>query len=127
MYATLNFVPELSLRLLEFCQGRMDLKSAQQIQNSIYNIEKEILQYGNHYTFIIKFQELESCDDDEYFLKFTGGYVETMKTAMSSTTNLFMGPPRAPLKLLPKQNVEAMISGLSKLGLKTNKSALKLY
>lgn len=51
-----------------------------------------------------------------------------MKIAMNLTTQLFMGPPRAPLKLLSKDNVEAMAKSLSEVGLKVDKTAvMKMY
>ncbi|XP_058792235.1 N-acetylneuraminate lyase-like isoform X2 [Phymastichus coffea] len=53
-----------------------------------------------------------------------GSWVSTMKIAMSITTDLFMGPPRAPLKLLSQESIEAMNKGLTNLGIETNKTAL---
>ncbi|XP_001604766.2 N-acetylneuraminate lyase isoform X1 [Nasonia vitripennis] len=96
MSATLNFIPNPSFKLMEFCEGHANLKTAMESQSYLNEIEKNILQHG--------------------------GYVETMKTAMTLLSNLSMGPPRAPLKLLSKESVDAMSSGLSKIGLKINGS-----
>lgn len=51
-----------------------------------------------------------------------------MKIAMSMTTNLRMGPPRAPLKLIPRESVEKMKTHLAEIGLKVNHTEItKLY
>lgn len=45
-----------------------------------------------------------------------GNWVETMKTAMDLRTSIQCGPPRAPLKPLPKETVQSMLVGLKVLG-----------
>jgi N-acetylneuraminate lyase len=51
-----------------------------------------------------------------------------MKIAMSLTTDLIMGPPRAPLKLLSQEKAKSMAKDLTALGLSVNKTAiLKIY
>ncbi|XP_058792412.1 N-acetylneuraminate lyase-like isoform X2 [Phymastichus coffea] len=98
---SLNFIPEPALELLKFGKGDRDLKSARKNQEFISKIVKEVTQYGS--------------------------WVETMKVAMNLTTNLSMGPPRAPLKVLTKENIETMAKGLTEAGLKVNKiPALKM-
>ncbi|KAJ8673900.1 hypothetical protein QAD02_005162 [Eretmocerus hayati] len=99
---SLNFIPEPAISILEYGKGKKDLNSAKLDQELIIKVVEEVTRYGN--------------------------WVNTMKIAMSLTTNLFMGPPRAPLKLLPREDVEAMAAGLSGFGLKTNQTALmQLY
>ena len=47
MSATLNFIPELSFQLLDFCHGKTNLNTAQKIQRNLQKIEKEVMRYGN--------------------------------------------------------------------------------
>ncbi|XP_011505501.1 PREDICTED: N-acetylneuraminate lyase-like [Ceratosolen solmsi marchali] len=86
MSATMNFIPEYSIKLIKFCNEGSNFNEARKNQNILNKIEKEILQYG--------------------------GYIETMKTAMSLMTNLYMGPPRLPLKSLSQENVDKMQKSL---------------
>lgn len=53
-----------------------------------------------------------------------GSWVETMKIAMNLTTTVFTGPPRAPLKLLSRENIESMAKGLSEVGLPIHRNNL---
>lgn len=47
-----------------------------------------------------------------------------MKVAMNLVTDIFVGPPRDPLKILSREDVENMNEGLNKIGIKTNKTSL---
>ncbi|XP_008205854.1 N-acetylneuraminate lyase isoform X2 [Nasonia vitripennis] len=99
---SLNFIPEPALELLEFGKGNRDLKIARTNQEFINKTVKAITHFGT--------------------------WVETMKIAMSMTTNLFMGPPRAPLKLISRESVEKMKTNLAEIGLKVNQTEIiKLY
>ncbi|XP_014219193.1 N-acetylneuraminate lyase-like [Copidosoma floridanum] len=95
---SLNFMTESAFDLLEFGKGNVDLPTAQKRQEYISRNIREITRYGS--------------------------WVETMKIAMSLTTKFFMGPPRAPLKLLSKEDAESMARGLRKIGTKTDTTAL---
>ncbi|XP_023245522.1 N-acetylneuraminate lyase isoform X2 [Copidosoma floridanum] len=99
---SLNFIPEPALELLEFEKGNRDLRAARKNQEFIIKTVKEVTRYGT--------------------------WVETMKIAMSLTTKFFMGPPRAPLALLSREDVEAMAGKLIEVGLTVNKTeVLKMY
>lgn len=51
-----------------------------------------------------------------------------MKIAMNLTTNLYMGPVRAPLKVISRDSAESMAKDLTEIGLKVNKAILnKIY
>ncbi|XP_011496315.1 PREDICTED: N-acetylneuraminate lyase-like isoform X2 [Ceratosolen solmsi marchali] len=95
---SLNFIAKPAFDLLEFGKGSNNLNNARQNQNYINKINSAITSYGT--------------------------WVETMKIAMSLITNLYMGPPRAPLKFLTKESIEAMDKDLTKIGLKTSKTML---
>ncbi|XP_058795073.1 N-acetylneuraminate lyase-like [Phymastichus coffea] len=94
MTGTLNFVPENSFKILDFCHGKGDFKTAQESQNFLSALERTITAYGNN--------------------------IAAMKTATSLITKIPLGPVRAPLKPLQQQEVDAMAEQLSKIGLISN-------
>ncbi|XP_008205855.1 N-acetylneuraminate lyase isoform X1 [Nasonia vitripennis] len=95
---SLNFIPEPAFALIEYGKGNYDLHAARKSQEYINRIAKDVTRYGT--------------------------WTETMKIAMNLSTDIFVGPPRAPLKLLSRQNMEAMEQNLSQAGIKTNKAAI---
>uniref|UniRef100_A0ABD2VW42 N-acetylneuraminate lyase n=1 Tax=Trichogramma kaykai TaxID=54128 RepID=A0ABD2VW42_9HYME len=95
---SINFLPEPALELLEYSKGNSSLENARKNQKFINKVICEVIRHG--------------------------AWVETMKIAMSLTTNIFLGPPRAPLKLLSKENVQVMSKGLNGLGLNINETAV---
>ncbi|XP_011496317.1 PREDICTED: N-acetylneuraminate lyase-like isoform X2 [Ceratosolen solmsi marchali] len=99
---SLNFIPEPALELLEFGRGKRNLLSAREKQDYINKIITKITYHGT--------------------------WVETMKIAMSLTTDFFMGPPRSPLKFLTPENAKIMAKDLTELGISINNAALlKMY
>lgn len=46
MAGTFNFVPEHSFKILDFCRGKGDFKTAQESQNFLGALERSIVAHG---------------------------------------------------------------------------------
>ncbi|KAJ8664585.1 hypothetical protein QAD02_006247 [Eretmocerus hayati] len=90
----LNFIPEAASELLEFEKGRSNLTKARESQDFINTVVSNVTAYG--------------------------AWIETMKIAMSLISGIVVGPPRHPLKLLSRKDIEAMTDGFHQIGLRIN-------